>query len=268
MMPCDLILVRHGESEGNVAGTYSRNGNDQFYTDDFRSRHNSQWRLSDKGVEQARAAGEWLKANCPEGFNRHYVSEYLRAIETAYLLDLPDAQWRLEIYLREREWGEIGFLTHKERMAKFKEAMERKDEDSIFWRPPNGESIADLSLRVDRVLDTLHRECEGKRVLIVGHGEVMQTFRIRLERMSQQGYLSLQRSKNPQNHIFNCQILHYTRRDPETGDIATQLNWMRSICPWDTTLSSNEWRVIERPMYSNEELKTIAESVPRLVNVL
>ena len=35
---------------------------------------------------------------------------------------------------------------------------------------PNGESIAQLCLRIDGVLHTLHRECSDKRVLVVCHG--------------------------------------------------------------------------------------------------
>jgi broad specificity phosphatase PhoE len=266
MMPIDLVLVRHGESEGNVAGMHSRSGNDEFYTEDFRKKPSSQWRLSDRGIEQARIAGDWIKRNCDAGFDRHYVSEYFRAVETAFYLAMPDAEWRLELYLREREWGELDTIPHRERLQRFAEVMERKERDSLFWRPPNGESIADLCLRVDRVLDTMHRECGDKRVLIVGHGEVMWTFRIRLERMSQQKFLSLERSEYPLDHLHNCQVLHYTRRDPKTGQLGPFLNWMRSVCPWDMRLSSNEWQYIERPLYATEDLKAVVDGVPRLVN--
>jgi broad specificity phosphatase PhoE len=266
MMPIDLVLVRHGESEGNVAGMHSRSGNDEFYTEAFRKKPSSQWRLSDRGIQQAKVAGDWIRQNCPGDFDRHYVSEYLRAVETAHLLNFEHAEWRLELYLREREWGDLDTVPHRERLVRFAEAMERKDSNSLFWRPPNGESIADLCLRVDRVLDTLHRECSDKRVLIVGHGEVMWTFRIRLERMSQHRYLQKERSDDPLDHIHNCQIIHYTRRDPGTGQLGPFLNWMRSVCPWDSTRSRNQWEAIERPLYSTSDLSAVIEGYPRLVN--
>jgi broad specificity phosphatase PhoE len=62
-MPVDLVLVRHGESEGNIAHALSKSGDDRHYTPEFRARHSSTWRLSDRGVEQARIASASLRPN-------------------------------------------------------------------------------------------------------------------------------------------------------------------------------------------------------------
>ena len=85
----ELVLVRHGESEGNVAYQRSKMGDASMYSGEFLRRHSGQWRLTDQGIEQAEAAGAWLRAHYPEGFERLYVSEYLRAKETAGHLNLP-----------------------------------------------------------------------------------------------------------------------------------------------------------------------------------
>jgi NAD+ kinase len=265
-MPLDLILVRHGQSEGNVATDLSKAGDNRHYTKEFLNRHSSLWRLTDKGKLQAQTAGEWLKSNVNPHFGRYYTSEYLRAVETAMLLGLPNAQWFLEFYLRERDWGDMDVMTHEEREKRFAESIAAKKRDAFYWTPPNGVAIADLCLRVDRVLETLHRECSDKSVVIVSHGEVMWGFRIRLERLTQQRFIELNRSRKPFEKINNCQILHYTRIDPESGVLMPYLGWMRSVCPWDLSRSSNEWQPIVRNRYSNKDLAKILERYPRVVN--
>src|SRR5437588_11845816 len=104
-MPLDLVFVRHGESEGNVAFGHSHRGDVSHFTPGFLARHSSRWRLTERGVVQARTAGEWLRSHVGAAFDRHYVSDYLRALETAAHLALPDALWYREFYLRERDWG-------------------------------------------------------------------------------------------------------------------------------------------------------------------
>jgi broad specificity phosphatase PhoE len=88
-----LILVRHGQSEGNEAVSRSERGDLSAYTPEFKKKHSSTYRLTDKGVQQAKVAGAWIKENIGEKFDRCYTSEYVRAMETAAYLDLPDAKW-------------------------------------------------------------------------------------------------------------------------------------------------------------------------------
>ena len=118
----ELVLVRHGESEGNVAYQRSKMGDASMYSGEFLRRHSGQWRLTDQGIEQAEAAGAWLRAHYPEGFERLYVSEYLRAKETAGHLNLPPGgasgdpkkahMWFAELVLREREFGRLEHVPH------------------------------------------------------------------------------------------------------------------------------------------------------------
>src|SRR5438874_4087686 len=135
-MPLDLVLVRHGESEGNVAFASSRLGDHSHFTPEFLARHSSKWRLTDKGREQAHAAGEWLRGHLAPAFDR---------------------------YIK----------------------------------------------------------------------------------------------------LHNCQVLHYTRRDPASGVASAHVNWMRSVCPWDLNLSDNGWHPIDRPQYSNADLLAVVEKTPR-----
>ena len=63
MLPIDLIFVRHGQSEGNLAHRMSEKGDNSFFTPEFRERHSRAFRLTNKGIEQAKSAGFWLKKN-------------------------------------------------------------------------------------------------------------------------------------------------------------------------------------------------------------
>ncbi len=268
-MPHNLILIRHGESEGNIALNLSKKGDDSAFTEEFKSRHTSLWRLTEKGRAQAKSAGEWLKKNRgeTEGFYRCYTSEYIRAMETASLLDIEDALWYSDFYLRERDWGDMGNMSVREREEKFADSMKQKESEALYWTPPNGESLANVGLRVDRLFQTLHRECENKDVVIVCHGEVMRMIQVRLERLSQEKFNELENSKDEKDKIHNAQIIWYTRVNPENEiDIRPWTSWVKSVCPWDETKSSNEWRLIPRQRYTNEELMQRVERIDPLVS--
>lgn len=269
-MPLDLYLVRHGESEGNVATGLSMQGDHSVFTEDFCRRHSSTLRLTDKGRQQAAAAGEWLKNrdnNENPMFDRYLVSSYARAMETAARLDLPGARWLIDPYLRERDMGDFDIMSEEDKQNLHPRAFEAYSLDPFYWRPPNGESMAELCLRVDRVLDTLHRECQDKRVIIVCHGMVMWAFVIRLERLTPEEFLNSKRYGLPASRIHNCQIVHYTRRDPVLTRATARVNWVRSVCPWDESLGSRRFRSIERPEpFSNEDLLRKVEQCQRIVS--
>ena len=109
MLPANILLVRHGESEGNIAFRAEREGDTQFIlNEEFSRQHSSRWRLTNTGREQAKATGEWINENYPDGFDYYFTSEYARAIETAGLLGIKETlgnpTWRISPYLRERNW--------------------------------------------------------------------------------------------------------------------------------------------------------------------
>lgn len=257
-MPIDLVLLRHGQSEGNYANILARQGDDSLFTPDFVSRHSSTWHLTPLGVKQAKIAGQWIKNNIYSRFDRYYVSEYARALETAANTDFPKAEWMVEFYLRERDRGWLDVSSGEERKTIHAEEYERQKRDGFLWAPFGGESVAWLCLRDDRVIETLHRECSSMSVLIVCHGETMWGFRVRLERMLISKYHELEGSKEEKDKIHNCQVIHYTRRDPKTGVLHPYLSHFRSVCPWDMSLCDPSWQKINRAKYSNEDLLEIA----------
>jgi len=73
LLPIDLVLVRHGESEGNLAQRRSKQGDESDWSKDFKERHTSKYRLTDLGRRQAVVAGKWIKDNIGEKFDRFFL---------------------------------------------------------------------------------------------------------------------------------------------------------------------------------------------------
>jgi len=263
-LPIDLVFVRHGEAEGNLATRYSEKGDHEVYGAVHRDRHTRSFRLSERGRGQAKRTGAWLKDEFPV-FDRHIVSEYIRAMETATLLDLPDANWQSNFMLTERDWGELDNYSEEERQAKFSDVLRMHDIEPFYWRPPNGESLAQMCLRADRILHTLHRECSDKTVVMVCHGEMMWGYRVLIERMSQQRFKELHLSDDPYDRLYNGQVIHYTRRNPETRRIEKYANWMRMIRPASDPVWESGWQEIVRPTYSNDDLQRIVDGYPAVI---
>jgi broad specificity phosphatase PhoE len=274
-MPNDLVLVRHGQSEGNVATKASEEGDNSWYTDAFTTTPGHQWRLTDLGRAQAEASGEWLLAEFSGGrFDRYSVSPYVRARETAGHLHLPDASWQLNRALRERDWGDIGTLPKDEFESRpeYQLNAHLKKMDPLYWVAPGGESIAHVAEdRVRNVLSTLHRECTGQRVILVTHGEVIASFRLVLERMDDAKFKEV--DEDEAEKVHNCEILHYTRLNPLNGTQAKRLSWLRRAYPEGKDPSSlkmvfSPWQEVESKTYSNDELLEDVGRVPQLFSNL
>jgi len=140
------------------------------------------------------------------------------------------------------------------------------NKDSFYVAPPGGESIAHCCIRVDDVISKWRYDYGGQRILVVCHGNIMNSFMVRFEHMTQQQYKTKEKSKDPKDQILNCQIFHYTRRDPFTGEIYPSLSYVRSICPWDESRSSNTWKKIVAPTFTTSELLEEVNKVKQIVN--
>eukprot|EP00727_Mastigamoeba_balamuthi_P001281 m51a1_g1115 putative phosphoglycerate mutase family protein (365) ;mRNA; f:157090-158551 len=266
-MPVDLVLVRHGESEGNLAQVRARNGDSGCWDAGFNDRHTSRYRLTDKGRSQAAQAGRWLLNHFPEGFDQHFCSEYVRAIETASCLDLPNALWTLNLYLREKD---SGVFSGKPRAGAAAEVQkdyaaekQRREKEQFYYAAPGGESIAHTCIRVDLFLQSLSQNCSGLKVVCVVHRNVMMAFRVVLERIPQLRFEEVF-LKDPDNDMDNCHILHYSRRNPFTREIHTHLNWVRSLLPWKRM--DKGWMQIIRPRFTSDALHKMVGGVPQIVN--
>jgi broad specificity phosphatase PhoE len=256
-MPRNLFLVRHGQSEGNLARKkYKETKNSSFYSDEFLKLHESQYKLTELGVKQANKAGNWFLKNKLLNFDRMIVSNNVRALETAAYLNLPNANWMIDFNLRERDGGLFDQITPEKRDLEYPDQQKFYDTQPFLFRPPQGESIADVCQRIKIVLDTLARECDGKNVIIVCHGEVMRTFRIILERLSLQKTNEYLLSTENWGCVPNGSIIHYTRENPLDGkhELSDWFDWVKMIRPAGGGEYEEKFSAIERKKYSNEEL--------------
>lgn len=266
-MPRDLVLVRHGQSEGNVATTAAKHGNHAYYTDKYMATPGHQWRLTELGRSQAATIGAWITKNLG-AFDHHYVSPFVRTQETAGNLALPNSQWLLNRALRERDWGDIGSMRKDTFEATYPDNFWMQKNDPLYWTPPGGESIAMVAEdRVRNVLNTWHREASSDRVIAVSHGEAMLAFRLVLERLSDTAFAEIE--ANDAENIKNCEAFHYTRIDPDTNLTMPRLSFVRRARPvqkdgeWCVEVSP--WRQFSSHAYSSEELLANVENVPRLI---
>lgn len=262
-LPETVTLIRHGESEGNVMVKMIRKGRDADVPSGLLAQRPDRWRLTPRGVEQAKAAARWLRENAPDFSGRVYASPFVRAIETTGYVVPSGIRVYESPYLRERDWGDYQSLSREEQIA----ILKKMDDDPFYGRFPGGESMADVCLtRADRMLDTVARECQDVEVKMFCHGETMWAFDVRLTQMRPRRFEELHHSEHPHDHIHNCQIVQYTRVNPVTGEKIGKMGWRRSVCPWDLSLSSNDWQPIVRHRPTAEELLAEAEEVPRFLS--
>lgn len=203
----ELVLVRHGQSAGNVADAEARReglGRLELATRD------ADTPLSADGEHQARAVGRHLRDL--EARQRPQVvltSPYVRAARTAALaveglaVDVvPDER------LRERDLGAFDGLTGVGIRESFpEEARRRSMTGKFYYRPPGGESWTDVAMRVRQFLMELRQAHGDRRVWIFTHQAVIMSFRFVLERLDESQLLEIDRSEA----LPNCSFTRYTR---------------------------------------------------------
>ena len=185
--PSVLVLVRHGESVGNVAAAQAeRAGADSIAV----GTRDADTPLTARGEEQARALGTWLGAlPADEAPQSVWCSPYVRAAQTAEAaLDAAglSVPVRYDERLRDRELGIIDRLTRAGVARRFPEEDARRHLlGKMYYRPPGGESWADVAQRLRGVLGDLVRAEDGRRVLVVTHDATVMLLRYVLEGLTE-----------------------------------------------------------------------------------
>lgn len=216
--PKSLWLVRHGQSTANLLRHTAETEN--RLTIDFPEREQDV-PLSPLGEQQATRLGEWFLAET-EKPNIVFSSPFVRAGETTRLL-LESAQMTsVEIFyderLRERELGIFDRLTTRGVREKFPaEFAARQQIGKFYFRPSNGESWADVALRIRSFWNDIKTNFAGENVLVVSHEAVLHLFRYIVERMTEEAILEIDRAAD----IANCSVTSY-KYDAETGKMILQ----------------------------------------------
>jgi broad specificity phosphatase PhoE len=202
-----LWLVRHGESMGNVADAHAQQAKAGRLELDVRD---PDVPLSDTGQSQADALGKWL-AELPEDQRPTAAlsSPFTRALTTAQMATANlGIRVRTDERLRERDFGAFDGMTGAGIREQFPDEAKRRDLlGKFYYRPPGGESWADVALRIRSVLATegLRYDCE--RLMIVAHQAVIMVFRYVLEELSEQELLAVDK----QEQVANASLTRYDR---------------------------------------------------------
>lgn len=201
----ELVLVRHGESLGNVAR--GRAYAAQAEVIDIAER-DADVPLSERGRRQAAAVASVLDVGPTDTL---WSSNYLRARQTAEaaLGGSGFARLLVDERLRDRELGVLDKLTWWGIEARYPdEARRRRELGKFFHRPPGGESWADVALRLR---SWLHDLGPGRHV-VFAHDAVIVLVRYVLERLDEQTALRIS-SEQP---LSNASIT-VLRREPGQG---------------------------------------------------
>ena len=176
-----LVLLRHGESLWNLENRFTG------------------WidvPLSPKGEEEARQAGEKLKA-AGLRFDCAFTSVLERAIRTLEIVldvlgqrDLPVEK---DQALNERHYGDLQGLNKAETAQRF------GDEQVLLWRrsydiaPPGGESLKDTAARTLPYFEAkiLPLVKAGQSVLVAAHRNSLRSVVMHLDRLSKEEVLEL-----------------------------------------------------------------------------
>lgn len=178
--PERIILVRHGQSEGNIdKNAYSRTPDSQI-------------ELTERGFAQAMVAGLQIRQLVGNQTVRFFYSPYLRARQTMLAIlrafDAQTVQITSEPRLREQDFGNFQDPELMDRTL-----LERQQFGRFYFRFPNGEAGTDVYDRMASFITYLFRSMEdrgyfeapstgGKRnkpvqnYILVTHGLLMRIF--------------------------------------------------------------------------------------------
>jgi 2,3-bisphosphoglycerate-dependent phosphoglycerate mutase len=218
-----LVIVRHGQSERNVAKDRAKaSGAAEVWGSSLRDVDTP---LTPLGVQQAVATGQSLRDQA--NFDVLFSSPYMRTLQTSqHILEQLTTGPRLilEERIREIEFGTLDGLTHDGIRERYPDESVRREREGKYWyRPPGGESRPDVALRVHSFLGTLTRDYRQKNVLVVCHSVVVLIFRRLLERWDEAKYLEVDREED----VLNCGVTIY-RYDAEHSRL--KLDCYNTVC--------------------------------------
>ncbi|GGD93782.1 phosphoglycerate mutase [Tsuneonella deserti] len=218
--PSQLIIVRHGQSAGNVA----RDEAHETLADRIAlNNRDADVPLSELGYQQAKALGRWF-AGMPEHERPEVLlsSPYRRALQTAETFRAAggtggDVPICFDERLREKEFGILDGLTTTGVANVFPDQAEfRRLLGKFYHRPPGGESWCDVILRLRSVLDTISLHHCNQRVMIFTHQVVVLCLRYIIETLDEAAILAIDREAD----VANCSITEFRLEPGDGGKLA------------------------------------------------
>ena len=196
--PTRIILLRHGEVENAGSVFYSR----------------QDVSLSDFGRKQSLALADRLK-DVP--FSMVFSSDLSRCLFLAEAIaEKRGLVVEVRSELREVDFGRWSGLSWEAVEARYPGALSERMEKLESYRPPQGENLVEVALRVWRVIDEVLKKCKEEAVAIVSHGGVNRVLIARAIGLSLNNIFSLEQD-------FACvNVLDFYPDGPVTLRL---LNW-------------------------------------------
>ncbi|MCK4729998.1 MAG: histidine phosphatase family protein [Candidatus Aenigmarchaeota archaeon] len=195
--PSSLVVIRHGQSEQNVALDLLEDNLEELLEQQKRIR-DADAQLTPIGLWQAQQTGLHLAHY--EAFDICFSSPYRRTLQTSEEV-ISNLGYDLRIFkenrLREKEFGRLhGFKTDEIKDLYPEEFEDRKRDGKYWYRLPRGENYPDVEDRVHSFLDKLARDYGGKNVLVVTHQVPYKIFRALFEHLDEESVLALEDTPN------------------------------------------------------------------------
>lgn len=202
-----LVIVRHGESQHNLAEDLLQKGVGELIKKQQTIR-DADIPLTKKGESQAQKTGKYLSKK-PK-FDICFSSPYKRTLQTSEGI-ISSLGYDLKIYkdnrLREKEFGRLHGMSTEDIKEKYPEEFEDRKRDGKYWyRLPRGENYPDVEDRIHGFLDKLHRSWAGKNVLVVTHQVCYKSFRTLFEHLDEENVLDLPETPNCGIQIYELDI--------------------------------------------------------------
>src|SRR5271157_4593031 len=235
--PNELLLVRHGQTEANVRKQAAKTaGLEPSWSDAVRDMDTP---LTFLGTVQAQFLGLELCRRYPvvdvygyrlkkRALEFIITSPYLRTKRTMEHIIRGlgySPKVVVDERLREIDFGSMDGITREQFRELYPHEAARRARDGKYWyRPPGGENRPDVRDRVRLFLDTLNRDYEGTKTLIVCHSVVVLAFRSLLERWEEAEYLQVDK----EDDVQNCGLTVYKRED----------GWRLKLQEYNTVIST------------------------------
>jgi probable phosphoglycerate mutase len=200
-----LAVVRHGQSTGNVTAQAAEEGGAEIIEIPERD---ADVPLSGLGREQAEVVGTFLKER---PLDVAVVSPYLRTRQTAELaLAGSGVPLVVDERLRDRELGVLDLLTGRGVQARLPdEARRRSRLGKFYYRPPGGESWADVLLRLRSLLRELRQDHPGGRVVLFAHEATVLLVRYLVEQLDEAELMEIAHRTT----VANCSVSSWRREN-------------------------------------------------------
>ena len=207
MKPNRIILIRHGESQGNID------------INQYQTIPDYALDLSLRGIEQSKQAGDEIKEIIGSESLHVYLSPYFRTRQTYQRLKTSIEMNIQKVVedprIREQDWGHLRHPNENEEIRRQRDGF-----GTFYYRIPDGESGADVYDRVSTFLETLHRDFNKshypQNALIVTHGLTLRLFLMRWFHWSVEEFENL---RNPKN----CQVVVMLKNGNNRYELLTKL---------------------------------------------